>query len=206
MYRPQHRLTVDAGQGFQATLALAGMFCMWDMDLTTNPRTVSSRNRSPSNAKKNDMKFNIDHITVNLETKSNGIRLITDIENWFIPIQTIKESKKIIELNYKIVKDHFQHKIGQLIIESDLENVSLNIVLYYFQMYNHWRTMYKRGKNKDLIFLQKDFNHPYTSYRIIYFFKKIYPDNYADKCEIMLGMTSEEFNKYEIRKVQFDNK
>jgi len=137
------------------------------------------------------MTLNIDHIFVKIDKEDNGIRLTTDNENWFIPNQTIEETKKILEINYKIVKGHFQDKTGQLVTDTDLENVCFKIVLHYFQMYNHWRTMYKRQTNRDLTFLQKDFEHPYTSYQIIDYFKNKYPDNYADKCETMLEMTSE---------------
>jgi hypothetical protein len=66
--------------------------------------------------------------------------------------------------------------------------------------------MYKREAKRDLTFIQKDFEHPSTSSHIVDYFKKKYPDNYADKCEIMLGMTSEQFKEYAIRKEQFDNR
>jgi len=152
------------------------------------------------------MNYNIGQINVSLKSESNGLRLMTDIENWFIPNQTIEETKQITEINYKIVKEHYQSKIGQVISETDLENVCFSIVLHYFQMYNHWRTMYKREKNKDLTFLQKDFEHPYTSYHIMDYFKKKYPNCYEDKCEIMLGLTNEQFKEFAIKKEQYENK
>lgn len=152
------------------------------------------------------MTLNIDHIFIKIDKEDKGIRLTTDNESWFIPNQTIEETKKILEINYKIVKGHFQDKTGQLVTDTDLENVCFKIVLHYFQMYNHWRTMYKRQTNRDLTFLQKDFEHPYTSYQIIDYFKNKYPDNYADQCETMLEMTSEQFKEYSIRKEQFENR
>jgi len=152
------------------------------------------------------MKYNLDHITIKLEKEGNGLRLTTDMENWLIPHQTIEETRQITEKNYGIVKDHFKSKTRQIISAIDLENVCFNIVLYYFQMYNHWRTMYKRETKRDLTFIQKDFEHPSTSSQIVEYFKKIYPDNYADKCEVMLGMTPEQFKEYAISKEQFDNR
>jgi hypothetical protein len=152
------------------------------------------------------MKYNLDHITISLEKEGNGLRLTTDIENWFIPLQTIEETSQITEKNYGIVKDHFKSKTGQIISSTDLENVCFNIVLHYFQLYNHWRTMYKRETKRDLTFIQKDFEHPNTSSHIVDYFKKMYPDNYADKCEVMLEMTPEQFREYAIRKEQFDNR
>lgn len=152
------------------------------------------------------MKYNLDHITIRLEKEGNGLRLTTDIENWFIPHQTIEETRQITEKNYRIVKDHFKSKTGLIISATDLENVCFNIVLHYFQMYNHWRTMYKRQTKRDLTFIQKDFEHPYTSSHIVNYFKKMYPDKYAARCEVILGMTPEQFQEYSIRKEQFDNR
>lgn len=152
------------------------------------------------------MRYNLDHITIRLEIEDNGLRLTTDLENWFIPHQTIEETRQITEKNYGIVKDHFKSKTGQSISATDLENVCFNIVLHYFQMYNHWRTMYKNETKRDLTFIQKDFEHPYTSSHIVDYFKKMYPDTYANKCEVMLGMKPEQFKEYLIRKEQFDNR
>lgn len=152
------------------------------------------------------MKYNLDHITIKLEKEGNGLRLTTDIENWFIPHQTIEETRKITEKNYGIVKEHFKRKAGQIISASDLENVCFNIVLHFFQMYNHWRKMYRRETERDLTFIQKDFEHPYTSSHIVDYFKKMYPRHYADKCEVMLGMTPEQFKEYNIRKEQYDDR
>jgi hypothetical protein len=66
--------------------------------------------------------------------------------------------------------------------------------------------MYKRETNRDLTFIQKDFEHPYTSDTIVDYFKNRYPDNYVNKCEVMLNMTTEQVRKYVIRKEQFDNR
>jgi hypothetical protein len=66
--------------------------------------------------------------------------------------------------------------------------------------------MYKRETKRDLTFIQKDFENPYTSSKIVDYFKKMYPDNYATRCEVMLGMTPDQFKEYNIRKEQFDNR
>lgn len=152
------------------------------------------------------MTFNLDTIKVNIGEEDNGIRLTTEGENWFIPRQTLEETKTILDKNFKIIKEHFLDKVGPVITESDLNNVCLKIALRYFQMYNHWRTMYKRETNRDLTFLQKDFEHPYTSDTIVDYFKKKHPDNYVSQCEIMLNMTTEQIREYVIRKEQFDNR
>jgi hypothetical protein len=152
------------------------------------------------------MIFNLDRIKVSISDENNGIRLTTEDENWLIPGQTLDETKTIIEKNFIIIKTHFQNRLGEIITEADLGNVSLKIALRYFQMYNHWRTMYKREISRDLTFLKKDFEHPYTSDTIVDYFKSRYPDNYLDKCEVMLNMTDTEVREYVIRKEQFDNR
>ena len=152
------------------------------------------------------MKFNLDRIKVCISDENNGIRFTTENENWFIPGQSLDETKTIIKQNFKIIKTHFQDKLGKIITDLDLDNVSLKIALHYFQMYNHWRTLYKKETNRDLTFIQKDFEHPYTSDIIVDYFKKRYPDNYINNCEIMLNMTTEQVKSYVVRKEQFDNK
>jgi hypothetical protein len=73
-------------------------------------------------------------------------------------------------------------------------------------MYNLWREMYKREKNRDLTFLDKDFESISTADEIIYFFKHKYPDNYARKCEVLLNMTPDKFKDFEATRVLFFNK
>lgn len=152
------------------------------------------------------MIFNLDSIKVSIADEKNGIRLTTENENCLIPRQTLDETKIIIEKNFRIIKTHFQDKLRAIITDTDLDNMSLKIALRYFQMYNHWRAMYKRETNRDLTFIQKDFEHPYTSDTIVDYFKKKYPDSYLDKCKIILNMTTEQVREYVIRKEQFDNK
>lgn len=152
------------------------------------------------------MNYKLDHILIELKDESGGIRLTTQIENWFIPNQTKEELRRISEINYGIVKDHFKNKVGQIVSENDIENVCFNIVLHYFQMYNHWRSMYKRESKRDLTFLKKDFEHPYTASHIVDYFKKMYPNNYSDKCQLILEMTKEQFEEYALNKEQFDNR
>ena len=158
------------------------------------------------NSLQHKMTFNLDNIQVTVSAESNGIRLTTEDENWFIPGQTLDETKTILERNFKIIKEHFLDKVETVITQTDLNNVCLKIALSYFQMYNHWRTMYKRETNRDLTFLQKDFDNTDTIHIVIGYFKKKYQANYEDKCEAMLGMTNAELKEAVIRKDQYDNK
>ena len=150
--------------------------------------------------------FYLDNVKVNISEENNGIRLTTIDENWFIPDQNLDETKTIIEKNFRIIKTHFHDKLGKIVTEADLSNISLKICIYYFQMYNHWRSMYKKERNRDLTFIQNDFDHPSTSDTIVDYFKSTYPENYISKCEVMLNMTSEQVKNYVIRKEEFDNR
>lgn len=152
----------------------------------------------------NTIKYNLDHIIVQLENAINGIRLKTDRIDCLIPNQTIEETHVVTQKNYWIVKKHFIGRIGKLVSSVDLENVSLDIVLEYFRMYNLWRTMYKGESQRDLTFIEKDFEHPQTSSCIIYYFRKTYHNDYYDKCEVMLRMSPQQFKEYLIWKNQFD--
>jgi hypothetical protein len=142
------------------------------------------------------MVISIDNLIINIEQEDKGIRLKTDVDNLFLENQTLKETKEIIKKNYKIVKKHFQLRTGTIVTPIDLKQICLKIVFNYLYMYNLWRGMYRRETNRDLTFLSKDFDHPQTDDIIIQFFKEKYPTNYADKCEIMLKMSPENFKTY----------
>jgi hypothetical protein len=118
------------------------------------------------------------------------------VGNLFLENQTLKETIEIIEKNYEIVKNYFQLRTGTIIELIDLKQICLKIVFNYLYMYNLWRGMYRREKHRDLTFLPKDFDHPQTDDIIIQFFKEKYPNNYADKCEVMLKMSPEDFKAY----------
>ncbi len=147
----------------------------------------------------------IGSIEVLLRDEGNGIRLTTDYENCFIAKQTLHETKEVLQKNLEIIKQHYLNKRGSTITEADMDHVCLKIAIYYFIMYNNWRSMYWKLKNKDLTFIQQDFEHPQTFNIIINYFTKKYPANYTEKCELMLNMTPEQLRDYVIRKEQFEH-
>ncbi|MES2778206.1 MAG: hypothetical protein V4722_28780 [Bacteroidota bacterium] len=152
------------------------------------------------------MTFNLDNIKVNISDENNGIRLTTEAENWFVPNQTLNETKTILEKNFKIITEHFLYKVGTAVLQTDLNNVCLKIALRYFQMYNQWRSMYKTEANRDLTFLQKDFDSIDTIHAVIGYFQNMYPDNYEDTCEVMLGMSNAKLKEVVIQKYWYDTK
>jgi hypothetical protein len=144
--------------------------------------------------------FTIDNIKIDLTEENNGIRLITqNDDNVILPNQTMTSIENIVKDNFQIVKSHYQFKSGVpvSIDEHDLSIISLKIVLHYLYMYNMWRITYPQHKDQELKFLSKDFKNPNTVDMIIRFFKNKYPETYAAKCQLMLGMSTDEFSGFE---------
>ena len=144
--------------------------------------------------------FTIDDIKIELTEENKGIRLTTqNDDNVILPNQTMTSVENIVRENFQIVKSHYQAKAGVPISidEHDLSSISLKIVLHYLYMYNMWRTTYPQHRNQELRFLPKDFEHPNTGDIIIWYFKNKYPETYAAKCQLMLGMSTVEFADFE---------
>lgn len=162
----------------------------------------------PSNLpiKKRKM-FTIDNIKIELSKENDAIRLITDNgDNVILPNQTMAFVENIVKENYQIVKSYYQAKASRSIDERDLHIISLKIVLYYLYMYNMWRKMYEKEKFRDLRFANSDFAHPATHDMIISHFKNKYPNNYSTSCEILFGMSADEFKTYEKRRERVNNR
>jgi hypothetical protein len=149
------------------------------------------------------MNFYVDNIKVDLSKETGGLRLRTDDDNLLLANQTIEETRSIVLKNHRIVKENYEKLVNNLIDSDDISKVSMRIVLHYLYMYNLWRTMYKREEKRDLTFREKDFDHPYTKDKIIEYFKNKYPSDYSVKCETLLRMTTEDFNKYEKNRQDF---
>jgi len=147
----------------------------------------------------------IDNMKMVIEQENQGLRLKTDTDNLLLQNQTYDETVRMVNTNYEIVKNYFQKKVDTYIDSIDLKQVCLRIALRHFYMYNLWRTMYKKERNRDLTFLHKDFDHPQTNDIIIQFFKDRYPNNYSNKCEAMLDMSPEEFKAYDKNRQDFQN-
>ena len=154
------------------------------------------------------MMFTIDNIKIELGKENNGVRLTTDNDDRVIlPNQTIAFVKNIVKENFQIVKTYYNAEPGVSVSidKRDLSIVSLKIVLDYLYMYNMWRNIYDHHKGRNLKFLIEDFEMPTTKDKIIWYFKNKYPDDYPAKCELMLGMSADEFKKYEKRRQEFYN-
>jgi len=152
------------------------------------------------------MMFTVDDIQIELAKEDGGVRLISQNgDNVILQNQTMPSVETIVRENFRIVKSHYQAKLDVLVSidRRDLSIISLKIVLDYLYMYNAWRKMYKEHRNRDLRFLAEDFENPGTADTIIWHFKNKYPENYSDKCELLLGMSRDTFRSYEQRRQEF---
>ncbi|HWR34066.1 MAG TPA: hypothetical protein VN451_11080, partial [Chitinophagaceae bacterium] len=83
--------------------------------------------------------------------------------------------------------------------------VCLKIVLYYFHLYNSWKSLYEKEKDRNLLFLEKDYKHPYTYDKVLQYFKNKYPKDYISKSAALLDIKPEELLKYESDRDYFYN-
>ena len=144
------------------------------------------------------MIFHLDSNKVSVRTTAKGFRLSTGSGiNLLLEHVTLKETRDVVTGNYGIVKAFYSKRAGDKIAASDLEVVSLKIVLHYFYMHQLWRATQKKKKDRDLAFILKDLEHPSTTDEIISHFKLNYPKDYTSRCKIMLGMTTAQIKAHE---------
>lgn len=152
------------------------------------------------------MNFQIDDIEVNLEYENDSLRFRTVNGDYSLQYQTFKETKEIVSGNFEIVRRYYGLKCQGKVPYADLNQISIKIVMNYFYMYNMWRRVYKKERNRDLKWLDKDFDNPTTYDIIISYLKKKYPSDYQTACELLLSMSAENFIKYEKNRNDFYNK
>jgi len=153
------------------------------------------------------MQFTIDDISIELNQEGQDVRLRMNdinvydhyylINEFALPNQTVDSVKNIVVDNYRVVKHHYAAKVGNSIAEGDLGMVSLQIVLKKLHMYNMWRIMYRQDRGRDLKFITDDFENQDTRWFVIQFFRAKYPDDYAAKSGLILGMSEDELRRYE---------
>ncbi len=151
------------------------------------------------------MTFYLEKIKIDLTENPHGLQLLALDEELPLPGQTMEETKDTVTKNFKIVNEKYAKTASSIIPIEELNEICLRLVIYYFYLYNSWRSLYEKEKNRDLTFLDKDFTHPYTYDRVIQFFKNKYPKDYGDKYAVMLGITAIEVLKYEADRHDFYN-
>jgi hypothetical protein len=78
-------------------------------------------------------------------------------------------------------------------------------VLYYLSTYIFWKKEYPKEKNRDLIFIEKDFNKPSTNDIIINYLRNEYPTKFIKLCSILLDKSIDETEIYIKNRLDFQN-
>ena len=149
------------------------------------------------------MVFFIKNIKIELTENIHGLTLTTSSGEFPLPGQNISETTEHLQSSFEIIQKHFIKPSEDKINAEDLNEICLKIVVYYFYLYNSWRTSNPNKKSIDLNFLKKDFDHPYTYDIIIQYFKNKYPEDYEHKSSVMLDIPVEKLLKYEYDRAEF---
>ncbi|MGB4959138.1 MAG: hypothetical protein WBO36_06645 [Saprospiraceae bacterium] len=151
------------------------------------------------------MNFVIEGINIELRKDAKALRANILDEGYYFSFQSFQETKDTITSNFYVVKEHYSQTALLTISMTELNEVSLKIVLYYFQLYNSWRSIYEKYKDKDLTFLNKDYTHPYTYDLIINYFRLKYPEDYIKIAAAMINKSPSEVLKYKTDRDDFYN-
>ncbi len=151
------------------------------------------------------MKINLDNLEISLEEEKNWIRIKVDSDSDSILLENLHSDEvvKIINKNYDIVKAHYYSKVKNEVDITDLKKVCLKIVLRFLHIINI-RIRSNKKKINPIITL-KCIDNPQMDDIIIQFFKDKYPNDYTNKCEVMLEMSIEMFKAYEKNRQDFNN-
>jgi len=150
----------------------------------------------------------LDKLIIYLYVDNNDVRVIFDKIEKTITNQNIENVIELIEYNFKVVRSYYNKIVmnEQNFDLSDINYLSISIVIFYLHMYNLWKNMYKKQENKSLKFQEKDFINPSTSDIVFSFYKKKYPDDWQQRCSVLLGMQLNDLKEYYKRRELFYTK
>src|SRR5689334_20194019 len=126
------------------------------------------------------MSFFLDNIEINLTTEDQKTILRTSIE-YRVFHRTIDDVKSVLEKNYSVVKDQFKNKRGSVVSDRDLDEVCLDILLFFAQT----RNMGFDANRKDMLQVlsneKKDFDRS-SKEIIMNHFRRKYPSDFVGRC------------------------
>ncbi|CAN5774771.1 hypothetical protein BH10BAC3_BH10BAC3_05190 [soil metagenome] len=96
------------------------------------------------------MIFYIEKIKIELTENAYGLKLNALNDVFPLPGQTVAETINTITKNFDIVSTKYRKIATDIVTAEDLNEVSLKIVFHYFYLYNSWRKLYKKEKNRSL--------------------------------------------------------
>lgn len=148
-------------------------------------------------------------LKLNLSEEGNNIRVNSADQAAILENQNIEAVAALLEHNFNFVNGHYLSMIQKEMESfelSDINKISLDIVIYYLYMYNSWRNNYEKEKGRELQFNPEDINNPPAADAIFHYYKKKYPKQWKDKSAVLLGMTLEELNEYYQGRERFYNR
>lgn len=151
----------------------------------------------------------IENITLSLLSEGENVKVKSNKENLILCNQSVDIVAELIQYNFHIVVNHYKLMIDREKKEFDLRDInfiSISIVLHYLYMYNSWRVMYRKQENKDLKFNEEDFRNPSTHDIVFNYFKAKYPNDWEEKCAVLLGLELSELKAYYKTRESFYNK
>jgi hypothetical protein len=139
-------------------------------------------------------------LKLSLSESNHNVTVDSELGGMLLSDQTMEAVSGIIKENFAIVKSHYNAMIATQVRhkfqESDIDHVSVLILLDRLYIYNSWRKMYKKQENINLRFRVGDFEHPETHDLIFSYFKEKYPQDWEEKCAVLVGMTLGDLRAY----------
>lgn len=151
----------------------------------------------------------IENITLSLSNEGGNVRVKSNKKDIILSNQIIDTVSELIRHNFNVVNRHYRIMVEKATAEfdySDVTLISIAITLHYLYLYNSWRSMYKNQENRDLKFNEKDFSHPFTHDILFNYFKTKYPNDWEDKCAVLLGMELSKLKAYYKTREDYYNK
>lgn len=151
----------------------------------------------------------IENITIRLSREGSNVRVKSNNEDVILSYQSVDTVSELINHNFNVVNNHYKMMVEDSKKKFDFTDVaiiSIAIVLHYLYLYNSWRSMYMKQENRDLKFNEKDFSHPSTHDILFNYYKSKYPNDWEEKCAILLGMGLLELRDYFKTREEFYNK
>jgi len=139
-------------------------------------------------------------VKLTLSEEDQGIRIRSVHENVILPGQTVEVSSRIIVENFWIVRSFYAARMAgyaNAFDRSDLDAISIAIVLHYLYMYNMWRKLYQEHTHIDLRFNEEDFDTPPANDIILSFLSKRYPKAWEENCAILMRMNLKDLREYQ---------
>jgi hypothetical protein len=141
----------------------------------------------------------IENIILSLSSEGGDVRVKSNKEDVILSNQDVDVVSELIVYNFNVVNNHYKkmiEKAKEKFDYSDVTPINIVIVLHYLYLYNSWRSMYHKQENRDLKFNEKDFTNPSTYDIVFNHFKIKYPNDWEDRCAILLGMGLSELKAY----------